>query len=194
MAAPHNDNIKEKILDSATKLLQEKTFKEVSLSQIATYAGVTKGSIYYYYKSKDDILYDIADGYFQTLYGDLISWVDNKNKDTSLPRLLRYALQRGTDDPGKSLRLHLTVDAISGNQKVRERLLERYHAFRAVIGNKIAERQGVTDGWYQGWLVVTVVDGLMIQALLGNSDIDIPKFIEKFVKENTQFPESISGF
>ena len=57
MAAPHNDNIKEKILDAATALLAEKSFNEISLSEIAKKSGVSKGSVYYYYKNKDDILY-----------------------------------------------------------------------------------------------------------------------------------------
>ena len=62
MAAPHNDNIKEKILEAASQLLAEKSFNEISLAQIAARAGVTKGSVYYYYKTKDDILCDVADG------------------------------------------------------------------------------------------------------------------------------------
>lgn len=189
MAAPHNDNIKGKILESATALLQEKSFNEVSLSEIAGKAGVTKGSVYYYYKNKDDIIYDIADGYLQTLYDDLIAWVENREKDTSLPRLLRYALTRGVDDPGKSLRLHLTLDAIAGNEQIRQKLLKRYHTFRTVIGEKIAERRDQSsseDGWYEGWLVLTVIDGLMIQKLLGNDDIDIEAFTEEFVKRSCE--------
>ena len=47
MAAPHNDNIKEKILEAASQLLAEKSFNEISLAQIAARAGVTKGSVYY---------------------------------------------------------------------------------------------------------------------------------------------------
>ena len=42
MAAPHNDNIKEKILDAATALLAEKSFNEISLSEIAKKSGVSK--------------------------------------------------------------------------------------------------------------------------------------------------------
>ena len=56
MAAPRNDNIKEKILESASKLLQTRTFGDISIADIAKAAGVTKGSIYYYYNSKEDLL------------------------------------------------------------------------------------------------------------------------------------------
>ena len=183
MAAPHNDNIKEKILDASTALLAEKSFNEISLSEIAKKSGVSKGSVYYYYKNKDDILYDVADGYLQQMYDQLIAWVENKEKDTSLPRLLHYVLSRGIDDPGKNLRLHLTADAIAGNDQIREKLINRYRTFRKVIGEKIAQRKPDADAQYYGWLVLTVIDGLMIQNLLGNTEIDTEMFIKDFIRE-----------
>lgn len=52
MAAPRNDNVKEKILDAATGLLDTQTFADISLAEIAAEAGVSKGTLYYYYKIK----------------------------------------------------------------------------------------------------------------------------------------------
>ncbi len=183
MAAPHNDNIREKILDSATRLLKEKYFADITLAEIAKNAGVTKGSVYYYYKNKDDILYDIADGYLNLFYNDLLIWIEDKNKDTSFPRMIRYALKRGIEDPGKSLRMHLTVDAISGNETIRKKLLAKYDSFRKVFAEKVVERKAGADGQYYAWLILTVVDGLLIQTLLGNEELDTDNFIENFVKE-----------
>lgn len=183
MAAPHNDNIKEKVLKAATELLQEKAFNEVSLMEIARTAGVTKGSVYYYYKTKDDLLYDIADGYLQEMYDRLLEWVEDEKKDTSLPRLLNYVLSFGVEDSAKNLRLHLTVDAISGQEQIREKLIARYRNFRKIIGEKIAERKPDADEEYMGWLVLTVIDGLMIQSLLGNEEIDIKKFTDSFIAD-----------
>ncbi len=182
MAAPHNDNIKEKILQSATALLRERPFPEISLADVARAAGVTKGSVYYYYKSKEDLLYDVADGYLDVLYRDLIVWVEDEKKDTSFPRLLRYALQRGVDDPGRSLRLHLTMDAIAGNEQLRQKLLRKYDAFRRVFAEKCAARKPGADGDFYAWLILTLVDGLLIQSLLGDPNIDIRSFIEQTVK------------
>ena len=44
MAAPRNDNVKEKILDAATGLLDTQTFADISLAEIAAAAGVSKGT------------------------------------------------------------------------------------------------------------------------------------------------------
>ena len=55
MAAPRNDNVKEKILDAATGLLDTQTFADISLAEIAAAAGVSKGNIIIEIKSADSI-------------------------------------------------------------------------------------------------------------------------------------------
>lgn len=181
MAAPRNDDIKKKILEAATALMQERSFTDISIADIAKAAGVTKGSVYYYYNSKEDLLYDIADGYLELLYHDLMVWLEDESKDTSLPRLLRYTYQRGVGDPGKSLRLHLTLDAIAGNEKLRGKLLSRYRLFKNVLAEKLSERMPGENSEYYAWLVIVTVDGLMMQSLLKDPEIDIDGFIEEMV-------------
>lgn len=46
----------EKILDSLQELLKHKDIQTISVSEIAQAAGIGKGSIYYYFPSKDAIL------------------------------------------------------------------------------------------------------------------------------------------
>ena len=53
MAAIRNDNVKEKILDAAASLVNSSSIAEISLQKIADQAGVSKGTIYYYYRSKE---------------------------------------------------------------------------------------------------------------------------------------------
>lgn len=186
MAAPKNENIKDKILQSASLLLQERSFSEISIADIAKASGVTKGSIYYYYNSKEDLLYDIADGYLELLYHDLMVWVEDENKDTSLPRLLRYVLQRGISDPGKSLRLHLTVEAIAGNECLREKLLGRYRMFRKILSEQLNERKPNSDGDFYATAIISIIDGLLIQSLLNTPDLNIDEFIEKIIDLNSK--------
>jgi len=182
MAAPHNDNIKDKILDGASLLLRERSFADISIADIAESCGVSKGSVYYYYKSKDELLYDIADRYIDHAYNDLMVWVEDEKKDTSLPRLIRYALSRGLNDSGKSLRLHLTMEAIAGNEKLKEKLLAKYDVFRKVFSEKISQRKQGADGNYYAWLILMLIDGLLIQNLLRNSSFNTEEFIEQTVK------------
>lgn len=51
-----NNRKKELILDAMQKLMKETNTQSISVSDIAREAGIGKGSIYYYFKSKEEIL------------------------------------------------------------------------------------------------------------------------------------------
>ena len=110
MAAPRNDNVKEKILDAATGLLNTQTFADISLAA----AGVSKGTLYYHYKNKTDILFGITNRYLDRQWDDLIAWTENKDKDTSVHRLVKYVVERNTASAG--MRLHLIHAAMLGDE------------------------------------------------------------------------------
>lgn len=48
------------ILDSANKMFTQKGFNGTSVGEIAKEAGLSKASLYYYYESKDEILYELV--------------------------------------------------------------------------------------------------------------------------------------
>ena len=83
MAAPRKDNVKELILDTAEKLLTASALADISLAEIARTAGISKGTLYYHYKNKDEILLDLTDRYLSRQWQDLIDWTGDATKDTS---------------------------------------------------------------------------------------------------------------
>jgi AcrR family transcriptional regulator len=178
MAAPKNDNVKQQILDAAIRLFQER--HDVSLAQIAKAANVSKGTLFYHYRSKAEIYLDIGERYWNKLSDDLLAWVDNTQKDTSVPRLVRYTFIRGVFDESGALRLRLFVEAISGEEgaEIKERLNEQYTRFQRILKERIVERLSGSDGEHLAWLLLTLVDGLMVQSTLQNKSIDIDAFIE----------------
>ena len=90
MAAPRKDNIKEKILQATTELLKTTALADISLAEIAAAAGISKGTLYYHYKTKNEVFLDITQRFLDEQWEDLIRWTENKEKDTSLNRLVRY--------------------------------------------------------------------------------------------------------
>lgn len=181
MAAPRNTGVKAEVLRAATQLLHTQAFAEISLSDIAAAAGISKGTLYYYYKSKDEILLDIAETYLDVLAERLQKWTSDPSKDTSYRRLVRYVFQEGIFDESGTLRLYLLSAAALGNEKVRQKLLEKYAQFKTLLAQKFAERQeGACDK--SVWLVLALMDGLLIQNQLGNTALDIPELIETLVE------------
>ena len=182
MAAPKNDNVKQQILDAAIALFQEQ--HDVSLAEIAKAAHVSKGTLFYHYRSKAEIYLDIGERYWSKLSNDLLIWVDNKEKDTSIPRLVRYTFIRGVFDESGLLRLRLFVEAISGEEgsEIKKRLNEQYAHFKNILKERIRERLPGADGEQLAWLLLTLVDGLMVQNTMQNDGMDINEFIEWMAK------------
>ena len=53
--------IPEKLMRVSVELFAENGYAQTSVQQIVDAAGVTKGALYHYFKSKDDLLFDIYD-------------------------------------------------------------------------------------------------------------------------------------
>lgn len=175
MAAPRKDNVKELILCSAETLLEHKKLSDISLAEIAETAGISKGTLYYHYKGKNEILCAITDRYLEQQWNDLIRWTEDSSKDTSLNRLVKYVLER--DVSTIHIRLHLFYDAMMGNTEIQLRLLTWYKRFASLFAEKIGERTEKISPEYLSWLLLMLSDGLFLQETLGNSGLDTGDFI-----------------
>ncbi|MGV9779571.1 TetR/AcrR family transcriptional regulator, partial [Streptosporangium sp. NPDC003464] len=51
--------VRQRLLGEATRLFAERGFESTSVQEIVTAAGVTKGAMYHYFDSKDDLLHEI---------------------------------------------------------------------------------------------------------------------------------------
>ena len=177
MAAPRKDDVKAAILSGTEALLEENSFSDITLAQIAQRAGISKGTLYYYYRSKNDIVFDITDKYLDEQWRDLEAWTQNPDKDTSLHRLVRYLIERNISTP--AIRMQLLIDALSGNEEIRGKLLKRYADFEKLIAKKISERTDAVPPEYFSRIILLVSDGLFLHKMLNNSDFDTETIIEQ---------------
>lgn len=59
--------MKDKLTEHSIRLFEKKGFKETSIQDIVDSIGVTKGTFYYYFSSKEELLMDIHLGYINYL-------------------------------------------------------------------------------------------------------------------------------
>lgn len=76
------------ILDALQTLLQKKDMKTISVQEIARTAGIGKGSIYYYFSSKDKIL----EALIERSYKKPLELAKNLTAQTDIPALTRMAM------------------------------------------------------------------------------------------------------
>lgn len=179
MAAPRKENIKEVILNATCALLETQALADISLAQIAETAGVSKGTLYYHYKTKGEIFFDITDRYLNEQMEDFVRWTENKEKDTSIQRLVKYVVERNTSSAG--LRMHLFYEAQLGDTALQGKLQERYSAFHQSISQRIAERTDFPADFLT-WLILLASDGIIVQEAIKNESFDTNAFIQQGAK------------
>lgn len=124
MAKKENKTSKEEIKLKAFELMAAQGVQSVSMRQIASACGVSKPMLYYYFKDKDDLLFQMikerVDGVSKSLSQGL-------KKDLSLKKIfetLFYSHSLGSSDFKKtsSFLIHLSV-YVQGNKSLENRLL-----------------------------------------------------------------------
>lgn len=90
IAARKHAFVREEILTSATTLFAERGYRAVTIDDIAANLGYTKSVIYYYFKSKNEILWQIFSRIFDTFFSS-INAIRNEDlpPDVALAKMIR---------------------------------------------------------------------------------------------------------
>jgi TetR/AcrR family fatty acid metabolism transcriptional regulator len=81
---------KNQIIEAAIKVFSELGFQNARMDDIAEESGLSKGSLYWYFESKDDIILTILDHLFDQ---ELFEWKDLAQIESSAKRRLQDFLE-----------------------------------------------------------------------------------------------------
>ncbi|WP_087972401.1 TetR/AcrR family transcriptional regulator [Oceanobacillus rekensis] len=129
--------MKEKIIRESIDLFDEKGFIETSIQDIVGNIGVTKGTFYYYFESKQELLRDIHLSYLQELLEEqqIILGDKDKNHIDKLYSVI-YLLIRKIKSHGPNARIlfremrHLTKENM---EQIKKKRKEFRNNFKAMI-------------------------------------------------------------
>jgi len=79
---------KELIMETALELFAEESYHGVSISKIAETAGISKGSMYSYFESKEDLLFQIGNEGFDIMTG-ILGIENQKITENDLEKYIR---------------------------------------------------------------------------------------------------------
>lgn len=179
MAAPRKIDTRQLILDSTEQLIMERQVEAVSLQDIAKKAGISKGTLYYYYSSKQLVLFDLVKMYLSNLADDFIVWIENKEKDTSLKRLIYYVLERGAHNQRTKMHIYLINHSLrDDNDEVKEKFREMYDQWAEMLKDKIVERNPDEDAALIADILLAILDGVLIREMMGGKSFDLMKIAE----------------
>lgn len=184
MAKPNVVN-KQKLLEAAKEIITEHGMEKLTLKAVAENAKVTQGTVYYHFKTKDQLLLEVTESFCKE------SW-EQIGKDVQLENALQSAKSRCVKD---SMYHHLFFQLVASglqNDAMKEKIGEQLHyenqelkrALDTKIGDAITS-QISTETW--SILCNALIDGLALQVLFNPSFStdkvygDLHMLMEKFI-------------
>lgn len=174
----NNDHLnnRQKIIDVATALVMEQGVKGTSLADIASAAGISKGTLFYHFAAKDDLIYELTEQHFDRVTRASIKRVDQM-RSASLQEILQESLLSilQAEDRGK-LNLYLLQEAVIENPALKKRFASKYQEFQTLMMeylDLVAPHLDPDRVKVFARIFVAILDGLIIQWLLEPEAIDV---------------------
>jgi TetR/AcrR family fatty acid metabolism transcriptional regulator len=109
----------QRILDAALQVFADKGFYEAKISDIARIAGVADGTIYLYFKNKDDLLISLFEAQLEAINRGLrVELAQYLKAQERLQHIVEYHLRLAINNP--SLAIFITIELRRSAKFVRD--------------------------------------------------------------------------
>ena len=151
-----------RILDAAIKVFAEQGFFQSTIAQVAREAGVADGTIYLYFKNKDDILFNFFNYKTRQVFSGFREQVSKGDNATSkLRNLIRRHLQEFQRDRNMAIVYQAETH---GNSRVAEKKIKEMAKMYYDLVSEIVE-QGQEEGVIRRDLYVGMVKRFILGAV-----------------------------
>ncbi len=182
MARPKSSTKKKEIIKSVEKLITNKGVNEISLQDIASECGISKGTLYYHYASKEAIILDIIVKHMQELEDDYIDWFERHKieKDISPERFLDVIFYKGVKLFNRA-KMHIFIinECVKNNNKLLEKYNELWNKWKEDLTFGISKvfPSMINPSNYAD-LLMLIIDGLVVREVMQRKDISQEKLVE----------------
>ncbi len=158
----HRDNKKELIINAAIKIFAEKGFYNAKVADVAHQAGVADGTIYLYFRNKDDLLISL----FETKMEEILlrfSALVNSKKDAEkkLRQFILLYFQMIEED--ENLAEVFQVELRQSSKFLKDYHNQKFIDFLNLIGDIL--RQGQKDGHFKASISIHITKLIIFGAL-----------------------------
>jgi len=192
---------KKEILFAVMEVMSQNGIENLKISDIAKYANIGKGTIYEYFKNKDEILESVFEYFFQLIEEGIINKIETAS--TPLEKLevffnLFFDMIFGEYGNFANLTLDIWSYGIRNQKSFTEDLRKKYNSYMKMIEMIIDE--GKSNGTFRedfsseiaARSMIAMGDGLALQIIMAKEDFRDGKvvkgsfdlFIKGLIKDN----------
>jgi AcrR family transcriptional regulator len=164
---------REQILDAATKMFVAQGYENSTVDEIAHEAGLSKGSIYWYFKSKLDILFALTDRCIEDCQHELIHLAESTEMGPeAFFRCHRNLCIDKLQKPEHDQLFGQLVALAPRHPEIRERLANYYYSWDRVVEKLI--KNAVDNGFFRNTNTLHLAQAVsaMYDGLFQRRDVD----------------------
>lgn len=182
-----SDIARTEIIEAARKVLSQIGVRNMTLKTVADAASISKGALYYYYKTKDDILYDIMaqdNAHSREIAGKVIEEDHDLDVEDLKKEVTKGVLNRFIQLDKNKLNLYLQGEALQGNVELQRRYDEKYHEWINNIDGILSRIYGVESTEITrtiSTIALAAIEGICIQKALMNKIMGNEELIGKII-------------
>lgn len=167
---------KKKILESSIKFFSEKGIHQTTLADVAMDAGISKGTLFYYYKSKDELLYDILDIAIRELTELITKVIQESNGEVTKELFLLTFNTLLKYDFLMKINYYILQEALLEDEVFQDKFKLKYQDWRddiALLFEKTRLKLPGTKRNARAAILLAALDGLCLQFLLDREALDL---------------------
>ncbi|MBI5602535.1 MAG: TetR/AcrR family transcriptional regulator [Deltaproteobacteria bacterium] len=187
MHEPKTSDVKEAIIRESTRLFLANGFRGTSVKEITEAAGIGRGTLYWYFKSKEEILITIFRKFETELLDKLSETVRGCKGDFTVRYRLfhKYSTEFARDNRDLCLAFNTLLNEISGTHTEAEKVAKAvYGKFDIIVEGMLeaGKRDGSVnrdvDSALYAHAVIACHTGMLVQWLVKGESLDARAFVK----------------
>jgi AcrR family transcriptional regulator len=161
---------KSRIIQAAKRVISRNSIAGATMRGIAEEAGLSTGAIYHYYKSKEDILYEVMDESFsETLRISEEAKGLERSLEELIEEIFENIVKRFEKTDENRIQFYLAQEAILGNSELKEKFKVKYQEWVCRTEELMQHMYKKAPAKYNkalASLLIGAIDGIVMQLLL----------------------------
>lgn len=167
------NNTKDKIIEAVEELIATRGVNNFSLRDIANYLYISTGSLYYHFKTKDEIISAIVDKHYAILEKDYDAWLIKHKGELTVNRFLEVVFYKSTELFNHS-KIHIyLINECMRNEEIKKKIQQLWNNWKEKITTgvkQVYKDHDNTDAIAD--LILVTIEGLIVKTVLENKDQD----------------------
>ena len=179
---------RKQIMDAALTCFARKGYHKTTMDDIVAESGLSKGTLYWYFKSKDELFFSLVNSFFLEMRRDIDAITEQHTSAPGKLGALAHEFVNFFDEVTEFLNVFFEFWMQSA---LNEQLNQLFHNTLVEYRGKIAGiiDEGIEAGEFQevdaeqlAWAVMAVYDGLWFYKMLAADEVDLEKANQAFLE------------